>query len=538
MKLIDRERVDGTQVTIGRRIHYENGKQRIGRRFAAEYRNVEGEQVCETLRTSNKAQARRLALEIQQRVENGTDRQPEPMIDIETMADRYFESVKNKDVAPKTIVKYEENLSKLKKYASEVGITLARRFSADDLFAFRKWLIDQDYAPKTIDGILVLTKQAFKWAWRQTLTRDYRLAAVSLPKAKASPQPCFTTEQVELLLKTTVGEDRLAFSMMAYAGLRIGEVEQLRWEDIRHRDGKPTMFHVRRGGSRGTTKDKDERFVPVHPRIADYLDEPKKSGQVFTAIRARDLLMRLKVLCKTCGFENPDSFKLHSFRHHFASLCANHHVAYRKALAWLGHSSSEMLDLYYHLHDDDSQQAMLALAGMSAATHDTAKSPENNGNSTALAVAPENRFEGSLRAVGQSTIEKLLQLREFQELVNCLQIESEREGFEPPQQLPADRISNAAPSATRTPLQDAKPVSPARQGIVRNSSPRGKPTLRAAGWTRFRYHFPVEGRQKPLAASSRCLRASWRPSVGKTYREGQRPGFSPIRSCPLFLRRR
>ncbi len=30
--------------------------------------------------------------------------------------------------------------------------------------------------------------------------------------------------------------------------------------------------------------------------------------------------------------------------------------------AWLGHSSSEMLELYYHLHDDDSQKAMLALA--------------------------------------------------------------------------------------------------------------------------------------------------------------------------------
>ena len=29
---------------------------------------------------------------------------------------------------------------------------------------------------------------------------------------------------------------------------------------------------------------------------------------------------------------------------------------------------------------------------------------------------------------------------------------SEREGFEPPLRLPADRISNAAPSATRTPL--------------------------------------------------------------------------------------
>ena len=37
-------------------------------------------------------------------------------------------------------------------------------------------------------------------------------------------------------------------------------------------------------------------------------------------------------------------------------------VAHRKALAWLGHSSSDMLDQYYHLHDADSHEAMEALA--------------------------------------------------------------------------------------------------------------------------------------------------------------------------------
>ena len=28
----------------------------------------------------------------------------------------------------------------------------------------------------------------------------------------------------------------------------------------------------------------------------------------------------------------------------------------------MGHSSSQMLDLYYHLHDDDSQKTMMELA--------------------------------------------------------------------------------------------------------------------------------------------------------------------------------
>ena len=57
-----------------------------------------------------------------------------------------------------------------------------------------------------------------------------------------------------------------------------------------------------------------------------------------------------------------DSINFTHYRHHFASLCANHDFADRKTLAWLGHSSSQMLDLYYRLYDEDSQQAMMALA--------------------------------------------------------------------------------------------------------------------------------------------------------------------------------
>ncbi len=417
MKLVDRERVDGTQVTIGRRISYVDGKQRTGRRYTAEFRDADGRQVCETLGVSNKPQARRLALEIQQRLDNGTDRVLETTISVDELADRYFDSVKAKGVAPKTEWKYRADLGKLKEYCGEMGPALARRFSTDDVYRFRQWLIKKEYAAKTIDAVLVLTKQVFKWGWRQSVLRDYRLASASLPKAKAKPQPCFSTTQVESLIKAADGEERTAFAMMAYAGLRIGEVEQLRWEDVRFQDSKPGMFHIRRGGSAGTTKDKDERFVPVHPRIADLLGAAKKGGLVFSSIRERTLLARLKLLCKACGFEKADEFKLHSFRHHFASLCANHGVAHRKALAWLGHSSSDMLDLYYHLHDDDSQQAMLALAA--------------GAESMSIPRPVTNGFEDTLRTNGGSKNEKLSQVREFQELTICLENLSEREGFEP-----------------------------------------------------------------------------------------------------------
>ena len=181
------------------------------------------------------------------------------------------------------------------------------------------------------------------------------------------------------------------------------------------------MIHVRRGGSSDSTKDKDERFVPVHPKISPHLSPRKKAGLVFKGIAERTLLARLKDLCATCKFDAPDGYKLHSFRHHFASLCANHRVAYRKALAWLGHSSSDMLDLYYHLHDEDSQEAMRALAGVVTEAH-----AQGSSHSPA---------EGNLRAMGESTIEKTPQDPAIQELVACLSEGTERGGFEPPVQV-------------------------------------------------------------------------------------------------------
>ena len=87
------------------------------------------------------------------------------------------------------------------------------------------------------------------------------------------------------------------------------------------------------------------------------------------------------------------------------------------ALAWLGHSSSQMLNLYYHLHDQDSQRAMMALAKADQFTPNT--------------KMQTSTFKGNMRAMGQSKIEKTLQVPEVSELVASLSDITERAGFEP-----------------------------------------------------------------------------------------------------------
>jgi len=69
MKLQDRERVDGTSVTIGRRVYYQDSQTEVSRCYAAEYRDIDGKQVCRNLGTRSRAEARRKAVEIQQELE-------------------------------------------------------------------------------------------------------------------------------------------------------------------------------------------------------------------------------------------------------------------------------------------------------------------------------------------------------------------------------------------------------------------------------------------------------------------------------------
>ena len=85
-----------------------------------------------------------------------------------------------------------------------------------------------------------------------------------------------------------------------------------------------------------------------------------------------------------------------------------------------------MLDLYYHLHDEDSQQAMLALAG----------SLDHGAADPIIA----SLAEGNLRATGGSTIEKTPQAPETQELVAHLNSVTERMGFEPMVRFPVHTL--------------------------------------------------------------------------------------------------
>ena len=169
-----------------------------------------------------------------------------------------------------------------------------------------------------------------------------------------------------LLLSNTERWAIPMFATLAFTGMRIGELQQLQWEDV---DSDHSVVHVHRGGSGGRPKDKEDRFIHIHARKLKPLLQslPRQCELVFLMpddkkVSPKKLRRYLKNLCKQCGFENPQQYKLHTFRYFFASYCAQRNLSYKYVLEWMGHSSSAILDMYFTMNDRHAQAAMNSMS--------------------------------------------------------------------------------------------------------------------------------------------------------------------------------
>jgi integrase/recombinase XerD len=370
MKLIDKQIVEATKPTIyiGRRT-YKNkrtGQVRVAMPYWAEYFS-NGRQYQEPLGVTNKTAAVRAAYALAERLERGKQKVRDSRRTVQELADRYYAYCQARSLAGKTLVKYKGQLERFKEWCKSKALRRARTFSPDDLFAYRNFLTEQcRLSEKSVYNETIVIKQLFKWATKNGYLSRNLLEPIRFEKVKSPKQPCFTIEQVELLLSNAERWAVPMFTMLAFTGMRIGELQQLHWEDV---DFDYNVVHVHRGGSGGRPKDKEDRFIPIHARKLKPLLQslPRRCELVFLMpdgkkVSPKKLRRYLKNLCRQCGFQNPWQYKLHTFRHFFASYCAQRNLSHKYVLEWMGHSSSAILDMYFTMNDRHAQAAMNSMS--------------------------------------------------------------------------------------------------------------------------------------------------------------------------------
>lgn len=155
----------------------------------------------------------------------------------------------------------------------------------------RKALKELDHLkPKTITNSISDMKQVFKYAFEEELIEDDPSLRIRPPKVVKEAIDAFTVEERNAILSHMKPKFEMFYSFMFHCGLRTGEVQGLKWNDI---DGN--FAYVRRSIYRGnptSTKTYQNRKVLLSPRTLELLEEHKAnrfwSEWIFTPKHSRD----------------------------------------------------------------------------------------------------------------------------------------------------------------------------------------------------------------------------------------------------------
>ncbi len=185
-------------------------------------------------------------------------------------------------------------------------------------------------------------------------------------KPDETVQECPTKEQVELVWSNLPSNrERAIFALMAYMGLRVGEVRALNMEDITE-DGRVI---IRR--SKGHRAD----IMPmvhykIEPAINAYLKErqPTDSHALFTGIHGRLSIDWLKHLIKNEFTDNGlGQFHCHSLRRYYANSMYTAGVSLIDMQDSMRHKSVETTRRYLNLSQQNRIEAMRKTWGAEAA---------------------------------------------------------------------------------------------------------------------------------------------------------------------------
>jgi len=204
--------------------------------------------------------------------------------------------------------------------------------------------------------------------------RDERRRAVALRPVRRTPRALEADEVERLLGACVLLRDRLLFTLLVRAGLRIGEALGLRHEDLDARRREVAI--LARSNANGARAKSWARRVPVAPSLirlySDYLHDeygPLDSDYVFVHLAGRRPgwpmdYAAVDRLVRRLRARSGVHFTPHELRHTYATELLRRGVAVEIVQRLLGHASvSTTVDTYSHLGVEDARRA-LAAAGV------------------------------------------------------------------------------------------------------------------------------------------------------------------------------
>jgi integrase len=286
-------------------------------------------------------------------------------------------------VRASTIKRYSTVFDKFIAFAMTIHILVWNNVTSSVLTSYAAHLEAKDYKSKTLRNELTTLGQALRWLIAERHVTGIDPPKLKLKRVESERAYCYEPAEVTAMIKHCRSRQDLIWLAdviigLACTGLRISELAALRWTDVEFDREMITLTDESgyRADHSRQLKSGRSRSLPIHSDLMAALKAMSRSGTlVYRGPRGgklkpdtvRNILIRdvIKPLSgQFPGRTGKKSFidgRLHSFRHYFASACANQGIAERIVMDWLGHADSAMVRHYYHLHDQESRQQMARL---------------------------------------------------------------------------------------------------------------------------------------------------------------------------------
>lgn len=277
---------------------------------------------------------------------------------------------------PRPQVAYEA-ANMLRKLEAHLGYSDARRLSADDLNSWKESLRSDGLAARTIRNTRFGILGAMLAVAVQNRKLPFNPAAdvkITVKLDAMDPVRGYTDAEAAIILKAaSVARDpvrRWIPLLCAYSGARLGEICQLRVEDVREIDGIPTISFTPEAGPLKNRR--SARTIPLHPAVlkAGFLTfvGSRQAGVLFPELPldrfGKRSLNGSKVIgrwARKLGITDPRLKSSHSWRHRFRTASRTYGLAVDVVDAILGHTRATVGDSYGEYPPKAMHQEMVKL---------------------------------------------------------------------------------------------------------------------------------------------------------------------------------
>jgi integrase len=364
----------GDRVTI-----YPRGKKKT---YVADFWR-DGKHCRLSLKTTNKKAALQRAAALAADLTAGRHQGAPERVPFDRAVADYLALLRTEGKAPRTLVKYRGVYDLLLGHLRGKNVSRLDQFTIRHFDRYREER-SAVRRPKTVytEGVIIL--QLFSWCRSRRLIAVNPLAEVRLKKPPFVPKEGPTLAEVNRILGELAGTRRTMVAVLAFTGMRAGELQRLTPADLDLKDN--WLRVVSRKGLE--TKTRTSRNVPMHARLRALLEPLPASDKpwLFTMLPSDkypkgDHWINIKklnedfqaaVLKAGLPTGREGGFTLHSLRHFFETHTVNSHIPQRVIDHWLGHHSDRSMGaVYYRLTDADSQSFMRKVPfGDGTDTHD------------------------------------------------------------------------------------------------------------------------------------------------------------------------